>query len=234
MKKETCECMVRLLRARSLMLRVLAAANEPEPSALLSRLSSELRKLQNEDIARVLRQFEQDGKDKVNSVLVPLDAMDRLREAYGSEQLSTIARVAESLAASGFVDADCIQALRSSSCLKPIALPKQDRPASYRKFLLRAATCGETLAYLGAICVSTATQSKPRTSRKKSKKKANKENIDIALNDNAVSNYTFVQRYAIPFSFTLKANRYKITNITLILTIRDISFQCVVKSLIDV
>lgn len=180
--------MVRLLAARSLMLRILAAANDADSSSLLARLSGELKKLQDEVIPQLLQKFERDGKDRVNSVIVPLDAVERLREAYSSEQLSLIAQFADSLANSSCPDSECIEALRTSPCLKPLPLPEQNKPISYRKFLFRASTCGETLAFLSAICTSAASQIKPNISKKKNKRKNTKEPVVST----AVENQVFV------------------------------------------
>ncbi|OXU18145.1 hypothetical protein TSAR_006441 [Trichomalopsis sarcophagae] len=189
MKLETRECMVRLLAARSLMLRILAAANDADSSSLLARLSGELKKLQSEVIPQLLQKFERDGKDRVNSVIVPLDAVERLREAYSSEQLSLIAQFADSLANSSCPDSECIEALRTSPCLKPLPLPEQNKPVSYRKFLFRASTCGETLAFLSAICTSAASQIKPNISKKKNKRKNTKEPVVST----AVENQTWLE-----------------------------------------
>lgn len=194
MKIETRECMIRLLAARGYILRILAASNDPDSSPILARLSAELRKLQTEDIPLLLQKFQSptssnddaDVKDRVNSVIVPLDAVERLREAYASEQLSLIAQLADSLANSSCPDRPCIEAIRGAVCLKPLALPDRNKPASYKKFLLRAGTCGETLAFLGAICTSAASQLKPLIYKKKNKKKNTSETVVSSSLENEV------------------------------------------------
>ncbi|XP_014235651.1 N-alpha-acetyltransferase 25, NatB auxiliary subunit [Trichogramma pretiosum] len=177
MKEETRECMICVLQARSLILRVLGAANEADSSNTLLRLSNDLKRLIDEKIPNILQKFEVDKKDKVNSVIVPFDAVERLRETYNSQQLSLIAQLAESLANSSCPSAECIEALRTSICLKPLPLPNQEKPASYKKFFLRATTCGETLAFVSAICTSAASQIKPNISKKKNKRKGGTETI---------------------------------------------------------
>ena len=187
MKMETRECMIRLLAVRSLILRILAAANDTDSSSILSRLAAELKKLQNEDVPSLLKKFEDEGKDRVNSVIIPLDGVERLREAYHSEQLSFIALIADSLANSSCPDSECIEKLKTSPCLIPLPLPEQNKSVSYRKFLLRASTCGETLAFLSAICTSAASQIKPNISKKKNKRKSGKETVVSTAMENQVN-----------------------------------------------
>jgi N-terminal acetyltransferase B complex non-catalytic subunit len=216
MKLETRECMVRLLSARSLILRILAAANDPDSSPILSKLAAELKKLQREDIPALLQKFQHEGKDKVNSVIVPLDAVERLREAYSSEQLSIIAQVADSLANSSCPDPECIEALQTSSCLKAPSLPDQNKPVSYRKFLLRASTCGETIAFLSVICTSVASQIQINISKKKNKKKRTKETVVSTAVENQVniSIHLFYTGYTKASFIFIKNIIYKCPRIT--------------------
>ncbi|XP_015610022.1 N-alpha-acetyltransferase 25, NatB auxiliary subunit isoform X2 [Cephus cinctus] len=196
MKEETRECMLRLLAARSLILRIIAACAEFDASAptsqsdstsppLLARLSAQLKQLATEEIPATLRKFEDPEKSgvinyKASSVLVPMDALARLREAYESEQLITVVQLADSLTQCSYPDVKCLEALRSSASLQTLHLPEFDSPVSYKPFLLRATTCGETLAFLAAMCSACATQMQPRMSNKKNRKKlAGKENSSL-------------------------------------------------------
>lgn len=178
--------MVRLLASRSLILRIIAASNEADSSTILSKLSAELKKLQSEFIPSLLQKFMYEGRDKTNSVIVPMDAVERLREAYNSEQLVLIAQLADSLANSSCLDHDCIQSIKNSPCLQTPPLPDQNKPVSYKKFLLRVSTCSETLAYIGAICTSAASQVKPNILKKKNKRKNTKEPIVSTAMENQV------------------------------------------------
>ncbi|XP_014210949.1 N-alpha-acetyltransferase 25, NatB auxiliary subunit [Copidosoma floridanum] len=180
MKEETRECMVCLLAARSIILRIIAAANDAsDSSATMSLLAAELRKLQNETIPLVLKKFEfvcvDDKINRINSVLVPLDAVDRLREIYSSKQLGLIAQFADSLANSSYPDAECLEALKESDCLKLLLVPQRDLEASLKNILFRASTCGETLAFLSAICTLAASHIKPNILKKKNRRKSTKE-----------------------------------------------------------
>nr|XP_031835022.1 N-alpha-acetyltransferase 25, NatB auxiliary subunit [Nomia melanderi]XP_031835023.1 N-alpha-acetyltransferase 25, NatB auxiliary subunit [Nomia melanderi]XP_031835024.1 N-alpha-acetyltransferase 25, NatB auxiliary subunit [Nomia melanderi] len=185
MQEETRECMLKLLAARSLILKILLACGTPDFSSLLNRLSAELKELDNEQIPLILEKFESEGKkNKPCKILVPMDAVERLREAHYSEQLKTIARLAESLSQSGYLDFECIEMLRTSPCLQTIEIPEKDVPVSFKHFLLRASTCSESLAVISAICTMCATQLQPRISQKKNKKKCCKEIESLSMNDN--------------------------------------------------
>ncbi|XP_017891294.1 N-alpha-acetyltransferase 25, NatB auxiliary subunit [Ceratina calcarata] len=184
MQEETRLCMLKLLTARDLMLKILAACVAPDSSSLLVRFSDELKQLDNEQIPAVLQKFESEGKkNRPCKMLVPMDGVERLREAHDSKQLKTIARLAESVAQSRYPDFECIQTLQTSPCLRTIDIPEKNVPMSFKHFLLRASTCSESLAIIGAICTLCATQSQPKTSRKKSKKKCN-QSTDLSFNDN--------------------------------------------------
>lgn len=177
--------MLRLLKARSLMLRILVASAEPDSSILFSQLSAELKQLDDEHIPYILQKFDANGKqNRPCNILIPLDAVERLREAHYSEQLKTIARLAKSLSHSLCPDLDCIQMLRASPCLQTLPIPERDTPVSFKNFLLRATTCGESLAMVSAICSSTyAIQSKTHTAQKKNKKKCNKKIESDMINE---------------------------------------------------
>lgn len=185
MQEETRICMLRLLAVRDLILKILAACVASDSSSLLIRFSNELKQLNNEQIPSILQKFELEGK-KIKSckMLVPMDAVERLSEAYYSEQLKTIARLAESLAQSRYPDLECIQMLQTSPCLQTIDIPEKRIPVSFKHFLLRASTCSESLAIISAICILCATQLQPKTSQKKNKKKCNKQITSLPLNDN--------------------------------------------------
>ncbi|XP_076236201.1 phagocyte signaling impaired [Calliopsis andreniformis] len=185
MQEETRICMLRLLAARNLILKILAACAMHDASSLLARLSSELKQLDSEQIPIILQKFESDGeKNKSCKVLVPMDAVERLREAHYSEQLKTIARLAESLSRSHYPDFECIQMLRASPCLQTIDIPEKGVPVSFKHFLLRASTCSESLAIISAICTLCATQSQSQTSQKKDKKKYRKKIESVSVNNN--------------------------------------------------
>ncbi|XP_043274527.1 N-alpha-acetyltransferase 25, NatB auxiliary subunit [Venturia canescens] len=181
MREETRSCMFGLLSARSLILRMIAASAEPDCSSLLESLADQLEKVNDQDIPRYLEKFQAPGSDKTKaeSVLVPLDAFERLREAHCSEQLRLFAEVARSLARSPSPDYDSIaRSLRSSKALQPGPQPPIDVPVSYKAFFMRASTCGESLALLGAMCVAYTNRSQQRATtvtanRKKNKKDAN-------------------------------------------------------------
>lgn len=193
MQEETRVCMLRLLAARSLVLRILAASTDPDPSLLLSQLSAKLRQLDDEYIPQILQKFDTNGKqNRPCNILVPLDAVERLREAHYSGQLKTIACLAKSLSHSLCPDSDCLQMLRVSSCLQTLPIPERDTPVSFKNFLLRATTCGESLAIISAICSTCAIHSKPRTSQKKNKKKCNKKIESDMINE---TNQTKVNIY---------------------------------------
>lgn len=184
MQEETRVCMLRLLAARNLMLRILAATAESDSSTLLLQLSAELKQLDDEYIPQILQKFDIDGKlDQPCKILIPMDAVERLREAHNSEQLRTIACLAKSLSNSHCPDFDCIQMLRMSTCLQLLPLPEQNMPVSFKNFLLRASTCSESLAIISAMCSAIALQAKPRSSQKKNKKKCNKK-IETVLSNN--------------------------------------------------
>lgn len=185
MQEETRICMLRLLAGRDLILKILAACATSDSSSLLTRFSNELKQLNNEQIPSILQKFETDGtKNRPCKILVPMDAVERLREAYYSEQLKTIAQLAESLAQSRYPDFECIEMLRTALCLQAIDLPEKEVPITFKHFLLRASTCSESLAIISAICVLCATQSQPTMSQKKNKKKCNKQIAPVSVNDN--------------------------------------------------
>ncbi|XP_035725725.1 N-alpha-acetyltransferase 25, NatB auxiliary subunit-like isoform X1 [Vespa mandarinia] len=174
-REETCVCMLRLLAARNLILRILAATAEPNPS-LLFCLSTDLQQLDNDLIPEILQKFNIDEKrDKPYGVLVPLDAVERLREAHYSEQLKTIARFAEFLGQSFSLYNDCIEMLKNSLCLQPLCLPEHNNPISYKNILLRVSTCSETLAIISAMCISYISRFQPITSNRKNKKNESHE-----------------------------------------------------------
>lgn len=175
--------MLRLLSARNAILRILAASAKSS-SIFLSQISSELKELDEEIIPQILQIFDTDGKrNRPCNILVPLDAVERLREAHYSEQLRTIACLANSLSQSSCPDFDCIQMLRTSLCLQTLPIPEWDKPVSFKNFLLRASTCSESLAIISAICSVCAVQSEPRTSQKKNKKKYNKKIESNMINE---------------------------------------------------
>ncbi|XP_076755634.1 phagocyte signaling impaired isoform X1 [Xylocopa sonorina] len=185
MQEETRVCMLKLLAVRDLILKILAACVASDSSSLLIRFSNELKQLDNEQIPLILEKFELEGKkNRSCKILVPMDAVERLREAHYSEQLKTIARLTESLARSRYPDFECVQMLRASPCLQIIDIPEKRIPVSFKHFLLRASTCSESLAIISAICTLCATQLQPTTSQKKNRKKCNKQITSISLNDN--------------------------------------------------
>ncbi|XP_053986052.1 N-alpha-acetyltransferase 25, NatB auxiliary subunit [Hylaeus anthracinus] len=185
MQEETRVCMLRLLAARNLILKILAACAMPDSSSLLTRLSSELKQLDTEQIPSALQKFESEGKkNRPCKMLVPMDAVERLREAHYSEQLKTIARLAESLSHSHYPDFECIQMLQASPCLQTIDIPEKGIPVSFKHFLLRASTCSESLAIISAICTMCARQLQPETTHKKNRKKYCKNIKTVSLNDN--------------------------------------------------
>lgn len=109
MRDETRDCLEKLLAARNLILRIIAATNEPQSSDLLVRLAGELETLDLEAIPECLRRFESRG----GSYLVPSDGLARLREAHDSQQLAVVARLARALAnPKQAMDAKCIDFLR--------------------------------------------------------------------------------------------------------------------------
>ncbi|KAL2722102.1 hypothetical protein V1477_020922 [Vespula maculifrons] len=174
-REETCVCMLRLLAARNLILRILAATAEPNPS-LLFCLSTDLQQLDNDLIPQILQKFNIDEKrDKPYGVLVPLDAVERLREAHYSEQLKTIARFAEFLGQSFSLYNDCIEMLKTTLCLQPLCLPEHNNPISFKNILLRVSTCSETLAIISAMCVSYVSRFQPITSNRRNKKNESHE-----------------------------------------------------------
>ncbi|XP_020285803.1 N-alpha-acetyltransferase 25, NatB auxiliary subunit [Pseudomyrmex gracilis] len=180
MQEDTRLCMLKLLSARNAILRILAASAQSS-SIFLTQISSELKELAEEIIPKTLEKFDTNGKrNKPCKLLVPLDAVERLREAYYSEQLKTIACLAKSLAAhSHCPDFDCIQMLRTAPCLQPLPIPERNTPVSFKNFLLRASTCSESLAIITAICSVCAVQTQPHISHKKNKKKCNKIESDV-------------------------------------------------------
>lgn len=219
MKAETRECMVRLLKARSLILRILAATNDSS-SAILAQLADELRKLENDEIPSILEKL----NNKVNNVTVPLDAVERLREVQSSNQLSLIAQLADSLSNLSCPDQACIELLKSSTCLKPLDLPSdRNEPVSYKQFFLRASTCGETLAFVSVICNAAASQIKPNISKKKNKRKNTKETIlpttteenQVSLQMKYHSNFIYFKVFFIIILFAdLAGNRSNINRKT--------------------
>lgn len=182
MRKETRDCMLCLLKARSLILRVLASLAEPDTRLLFIKLAQEIRTLVQESIPAVLRHFRtENGKDKINNVMIPVDAVMRLREIYDSEQLMAIVYLIESLSQYPYPDENCIEILSKSVSVKVPSIQEKEQPVSFNKFFLRASTCGETLSILGSICAVIMSQSKPQSSQKKNKKKQIKENEEPFL-----------------------------------------------------
>lgn len=171
-REETKTCMLHLLAARNLILRIVAAAGEADSLPLLNQLATELKKLEEEQIPEILNLLESRGSGARN-VAVPLDAVERLREARESEQLKIIAGLAECLSHSPSPDSQCLKDLDSTLSLQTLPIPDRETPASYKNFLLRANTCGETLALLGAICCGFASSQSPPSNKnnKKSGKK---------------------------------------------------------------
>ncbi|XP_043260160.1 N-alpha-acetyltransferase 25, NatB auxiliary subunit [Colletes gigas] len=185
MQEETRVCMLRLLAARNLILKILAACAMPDTSSLLVRLCSELKQLDTEQIPLILQKFESEGKkDRSCKILVPMDAVERLREAHWSEQFKTIAQLVESLTHSHYPDFECIQMLQASPCLQTINIPEKDIPVSFKHFLLRASTCSESLAIISAICTMCATRLQPQSSQKKNRKKYCKNIETVSLDEN--------------------------------------------------
>jgi len=176
MRVETNACMLRLLSARNIILRTLAAAAEPTPD-LFTQLAVELEQLDQQVIPLILEKFQTDSKkDTPCNILIPLDAFERLREVHHSEQLKTIACLLTSLSRIRCPDFDCIEKLRTSPCLQPLPIPERNTPVSFKNFLFRASTCSESLAIISIICSVYAMQLEPhRTSQKKNKKKCNKK-----------------------------------------------------------
>ncbi|XP_046415416.1 N-alpha-acetyltransferase 25, NatB auxiliary subunit [Neodiprion fabricii] len=172
-REETVSCMLVLLSARNLLLRIVAAAAETESSPLLAQLGTELEKLQQERIPEVLGHL-QDRGSSAQSILVPLDAIERLKEAHESEQLKIIARLAKCLSRSSSPDSQCLQDLDATPGLRTLPIPCQQTPASYKRFLMRAVTCGETLALIGAVCCGYTTSQTPSSNKKNNKKSGKK------------------------------------------------------------
>lgn len=183
--EETRACMFQLLAARNLILRIIAAtAEEQDLSSLLSKLSQELETLNNERIPKSLEKFlTADKRVRVESILVPMDAVERLRETYDSQQLIVIARLADSFSKFSRPDSKCIEIIRNAHCLKTLPIPTTDEPVSYKDFLLRAATCGETLSFLGIMCASFINQAHPEIGNKKNRKKSNKDVESFTADD---------------------------------------------------
>ena len=179
MRNETRECMLSLLKARKIILRTLASVGESDTASLFITLSQDIRSLVRDDIPRILCNFlTENGKNKVNSVIIPIDAVMRLREMYDSEQLVAIACLTECLSHKPYPDKICIETLRKSESIRIPSIPEQEKPVSFNRFFLRASTCGETLSILISICSVVMSQSRPDCSQKKNKKKQNKENED--------------------------------------------------------
>jgi len=198
MQEETRICMLKLLSARNAILRILAAS-VGSSSIYLSQISTELKELAEESIPSILQKFGTDGKrNRPCKILVPLDAVERLREAYHSEQLRTIACLAKSLSHSHCPDFDCIQMLRTTPCLQTLPIPERDVPISFKNFLLRASTCSESLAIISAICSAYVTQSEPRAqSQKKNKKKYNKKIESNMINETNETKVNFFFKFMI-------------------------------------
>ncbi|KAF7996942.1 hypothetical protein HCN44_002588 [Aphidius gifuensis] len=181
---DTRACMIQILAARNSILRIIAASVEEKSSTLLAKLSSELNIINNERIPKCIDKFmTNDKKIRVESILVPLDAVERVREAYESEQLSIIARLADSISQFSKPDSDCIEAIRISKSLIPLPIPESDGPVSYKDFFLRASTCGETLAFLGLICVASISKSHPEVNNRRNRKKNNRDISSLTPDD---------------------------------------------------
>lgn len=205
--------MLKLLSARNAILRILAAS-VGSSSIYLSQISAELKELE-ESIPTILQKFSTDGKrNRPCKILVPLDAVERLREAYYSEQLRTIVCLAKSLSHSNCPDYDCIQMLRTTPCLQTLPIPDRDTPVSFKNFLLRASTCSESLAIISAICSACAIQSEPRAqSQKKNKKKYNKKIESNMINEtNETKVNFFIDNYNVLYESVI--NNY-VCNIAL-------------------
>ncbi|XP_011304536.1 N-alpha-acetyltransferase 25, NatB auxiliary subunit [Fopius arisanus] len=183
---DTRECMMTILAARNLILRIIAATAEPDSSSLLSKLSGELRTLESERLAKCLELFQQERGVRVDNQVIPMDAVERLREARDSGQLKIIARVAEAFAKLSKPDDETIEALRGAVCLE--AIDVGEGIVSYKEFMLRAATCGETLAFIGAMCVEFSNQSHPRIANRRNRKKSHSK--EISINNDDVQSWT--------------------------------------------
>lgn len=176
-ESETFECILKLLQARHLILRILAATAESDPSSLLSVLSRNLETLDSIDIPCTLRKVNVDEKtNKSCGILVPLDAVERLKEAHYSEQLKTVAYFAKQLSWQPSHYKNLIEILRTTLCLQPLCLPTHNEPISFKNFLLRASTCSETLAIITAMCVAYSKRFRSVISNKKGKKNEIHEN----------------------------------------------------------
>ncbi|XP_034949721.1 N-alpha-acetyltransferase 25, NatB auxiliary subunit [Chelonus insularis] len=186
--EDTRACMLQLLAARNLILRIIAATTEQDSSSLLVKLAQELHNLHNEHVPKCLEKFEtSDKRVRVENILVPIDSVERLREAHCSQQLVVIARLADSFSQISRPDLDCIKMIHTAPCLDTLAIPNTDEPVSYKDFLLRAATCGETLAFIGIICAAYSSQSHSQSTNRKSRKKSNK---DISFSPNNIQDWT--------------------------------------------
>ncbi|XP_066597306.1 N-alpha-acetyltransferase 25, NatB auxiliary subunit [Prorops nasuta] len=183
MQEETRQCMMKLLLTKSFILRILAATAE-ESSDLLLDLSYQLKQVESEQIPPVLKTFEVEGNPlKSCNLLVPLDAVERLKESYYSQQLITIARFTEFLAKSQQSEPECVEMLKTTQCLQTPNIPDKENATSYKRFLLRVATCSETLAIITAMCTAFATKFEPQSTKKKNKKKLTAQIESISIND---------------------------------------------------
>ncbi|XP_015121596.1 N-alpha-acetyltransferase 25, NatB auxiliary subunit [Diachasma alloeum] len=185
--EDTRECMLAILAARNLILRIIAATAEQDSSSLLAKLSGELKSLDSERVTKCLEKFEVDKRIRVDNQVIPLDAVERLKEAHESGQLRIIARLAESFAKVSRPDEESIQGIQSAACLEPLSVG--EGIVSYKEFMLRAATCGETLAFLGAMCVEYSSQFHPQIGNRRNRKKSHNKEIS-AINNHDVQSWT--------------------------------------------
>lgn len=185
---DTRACMIQILTARNLILRIIAASAEEKSSLLLKKLSTDLNNINNDNIPKCIEKFmTNDKRICVESILVPLDAVERLREAYESEQLKIIAKIADSISQYSKPDTDCIDVIRNSKCLESLPIPDAgEDPVSYKEFFLRASTCGETLAFLGLICIAASSQlHNDDAANRRNRKKNNRDNISSLNSEDA-------------------------------------------------
>lgn len=76
--------MLRLLSARNAILRTLAASAKSS-SHFLSQIFAELKELDEEITPKILQKFDTGGKqNRPCNILVPLDAVEKLREVLSS------------------------------------------------------------------------------------------------------------------------------------------------------
>lgn len=184
--EDTRACMLTLLAARNLILRIIAATAEQDSSSLLAKLSEELKTLAYERVPKCLAKFG-DNMMNVDNQVIPLDAVERLKESHLSGQLRIIAMLAESFARVSKPDEESIELLRLAACLDPLSV--NEGIVSYKEFMLRAATCGETLAFLGAMCVEYSSQFHPQIGNRRNRKKSHNKEISTMNSDDVQVRY---------------------------------------------